>query len=53
MLTSMWSKENVHSLPMGTQACTTTMEISVMIPNEAGIRYSSRVSDNARQHKSK
>lgn len=40
MLTSIWSKENVHPLLVGVQACTTTMEIGVMVPEEARIRSS-------------
>jgi hypothetical protein len=44
MLARMWIKGNIHPLLVGVQTCTVTMEISVVIPQEAGSRSTSRSS---------
>jgi hypothetical protein len=36
MLVRMWRKRNTPSLLVGLQACTTTLEISLMVPQKSG-----------------
>lgn len=53
MLVRMWSKGNNLPFMVGVQTCTTTMEINVTVPQEAGNCSTSRPSYTNLGHTSK
>jgi hypothetical protein len=50
MLTRMWRKRNTPPLLVGLQACTTTLEISLVVPQKIGHSTTGRSSNTCPGH---
>jgi hypothetical protein len=46
MLARMWRKRNTPPLLVGLQACTTTLEVSLVVPQKIGHSATGRYSNN-------